>query len=252
MTPILQKSLPHDPRHMRKLPGIQPLAPESWLVPDDAFAAQMAERERLLTSARADVLRLDAGAMAPAQELLEMAAEAVDPGSFATGVVTRADGIRVALDREDPLGSLGRITQQDFCILQKPEGADEHVLTGAVLCFPASWTLAEKFLRPLTAIHIPVESYDAGLAARVQRLFDGVQQGRPLWRFNALWYHDPALHQPRSEHAPRVAPPEGQAQYLRSEKQVILRLPRTRAVVFSIHTFVVARQDLPDAGAGAE
>ncbi|MFW8592880.1 heme-dependent oxidative N-demethylase family protein [Cribrihabitans neustonicus] len=250
MTPILQKRLPYDPLQVRKLPGIQPLAPEIWLVPDDAFAGQMAERERLLAGARGDVLRLDADAMAAAQELLEMAAEAVDPGSTAEGRVTRADGVEVTLDREDPLGSLGRITQQDFCILQKPEGAAEHVLTGAVLCFPASWTLAEKFMRPLTAIHIPVESYDAGLAARVQRLFDGVQPGRPLWRFNALWYHDPTLHQPRSEHAPRAQPPEGQAQYLRSEKQAIHRLPRTRAVVFSIHTSVVARQDLPAATAG--
>ncbi|MFW8636878.1 heme-dependent oxidative N-demethylase family protein [Cribrihabitans pelagius] len=250
MTPILQKRLPHDLLQMRKLPGIQPLAPESWLVPDDAFAAQMAERERLLAAARGDVLRLDAGAMAAAQELLEMVAETADPGSVAAGRVTRADGVQVALDREDPLGSLGRITQQDFCILQKPDGAAEHVLTGAVLCFPASWTLAEKFMRPLTDIHIPVENYDAALAARVQRLFDGVQPGRPLWRFNALWYHDPALHQPRSALAPRQQPPAGQAQYLRSEKQVILRLPRTGAVVFSIHTFVVARQDLPASAAG--
>lgn len=245
MKPILQKTLSYNPLAAPKLPGIQPLPPEHWLLPDDAFGPQMAERERLLAQHRAQVLRLDASAMAAAQELLEMAAEALDPGAAAAGRVVRADGAAVALDREDPLGSLGRITQQDFCILQKPEGAAEHVLTGAVLCFPASWTLAEKFMRPLTDIHVPVDSYDAGLAARVQRLFDGVQAGRPLWRFNALWYHDPALHQPRSAFAPRQPPPEGEAAYLRSEKQVILRLPKTRAVVFSIHTSVLARQDVP-------
>ena len=116
----------------------------------------------------------------------------------------------------------------------------EHVLTGAVLCFPASWKLSEKVGRPLTAIHDPVDEYDAGLAARVQRLFDGVQEGRPLWRMNQLWYADPELHQPRSVTAPRAIEdgPEGAA-YYRSERQCILRLPQTQAVVFSIHTMVL-------------
>jgi hypothetical protein len=51
---------------------------------------------------------------------------------------------------------------------------DEHVLTAAVLCFPASWHLADKIGRPLTTIHVPVKVYDETLARRVQRLFDGV------------------------------------------------------------------------------
>lgn len=242
MKAILQKTIPYNPLEEKKLPGIQPLAPDGWLAADDAYAGQMAERERLLSTRRDEVLRLDASAMAAAQELLQMALDAMDSG--AEDAALRLDGVRVAVDWEDPLGTLGRIAQQDFCILQKPDGAEEHVLTGAVLCFPASWTLAEKFMRPLTGIHVPVDSYDAGIAARVQRLFDGVQAGRPLWRFNALWYRDPALYQPRSQYAPREKPDASRAGYLRSEKQVILRLPQTRAVVFAIHTHVLARADV--------
>ncbi|MEO0692470.1 MAG: heme-dependent oxidative N-demethylase subunit alpha family protein, partial [Pseudomonadota bacterium] len=83
----------------------------------------------------------------------------------------------------------------------------------------------------------------AGLAKRVQHLFDAIAVDRPLWRANALFYNDPALHQPRSEGAtPRAAGAE--AAYLRSEKQVLKRLPRTGAVVFSIHTWLVARTAL--------
>ncbi|UWQ55379.1 heme-dependent oxidative N-demethylase family protein [Leisingera caerulea] len=242
MKAILQKTIPYNPLEERKLPGIQPLEPDRWLVADDAYADQMAERERLLATRRDAVLRLDANAMAAAQELLRMALDALDIGAGDTAL--RPDGMRVTVDLEDPLGTLGRLAQQDFCILQKPEGAQEHLLTGAVLCFPASWTLAEKFLQPLTGIHVPVDSYDAGIAARVQRLFDGVQAGRPLWRFNALWYQDPALFQPRSQYAPRDKPHSTRADYLRSEKQVIMRLPQTRAVVFSIHTHVLARADV--------
>ena len=49
MTPILQKTLPFapwmDPRTWR-LPGIVPLTDDGWIAPDDAYAGQMAERDR--------------------------------------------------------------------------------------------------------------------------------------------------------------------------------------------------------------
>ncbi len=209
-------------------------------MPDDAFAAQMAAREQLLDSHRDDVLMLDAEAMPAAQELLGMVLDQLY--SRDVGQVQRADGQMVDLDWLDPLATLGRITQQDFCILQKR--GDEHVMTGAVLCFPASWRLSEKFLAPLTGIHAPVDSYNASIAARVQRLFDGVQTGRPLWRFNGLWYRNPALNQPRSQYEARDEIHDAEAKYLRSEKQMILRLPQTRAVVFCIHTYVLDRADV--------
>ncbi|AVO37297.1 heme-dependent oxidative N-demethylase family protein [Pukyongiella litopenaei] len=251
MTAILQSSIPYHPLAPRRLPGIAPLDMADWLQRDDAFAAQMAERDRLIATRRAEVLALDDAARPAAVELLETVLDLAYPG--ATGTVRRPDGVGVTLDRGDPLGTLGRLVQEDLCILEK-RGA-EHVLTGAVLCFPASWTLSEKFLRPLIAIHTPVDSYDANMATRVQRLFDGVQPGRPLWRSNALWYADPDLHQPRREADPRPEQADATLPYLRSERQSVLRLPRTRAVVFSIHTYVLARADmqgLADAGrAGA-
>jgi len=240
MEPILQKQIPFNPLQAQNLPGIQPLALQDWLMPDDAFAAQMAAREQLLDSHRDDVLMLDAEAMPAAQELLGMVLDQLY--SRDVGQIQRADGRIVDLDWQDPLATLGRITQQDFCILQKR--GNEHVMTGAVLCFPASWRLSEKFLAPLTGIHAPVDSYNASIAARVQRLFDGVQTGRPLWRFNGLWYRNPALHQPRSQYETRDETHDAEAEYLRSEKQMILRLPQTRAVVFCIHTYVLDRADV--------
>jgi len=113
-----------------------------------------------------------------------------------------------------------------------------------VLCFPASWTLSEKFMQPLIGIHDTVDDYDEGIARRVQRLFDGVQVGRPLWRFNALWYADASLHQPHSVDDRRKQVDDATAPYFRSERQCIIRLPKTRAVVFSIHTYMLARASL--------
>ncbi|WP_083464372.1 DUF3445 domain-containing protein [Phaeobacter sp. 11ANDIMAR09] len=239
---ILQKSVPHNPLEVVKLPGIKPLNLEDWLLPDDAFSGQMACRQSLLTERCEEVLQMDPGALGPAQELLQLVLDHRYQGQ--RDQVQRPDGLSVEIDWQDPLATLGRIAQEDFCILERRKGSTEHVLTGVVLCFPASWTLSEKFMRPLIAIHETVDSYDGNMAARVQRLFDGVQVGRPLWRFNALWYHAPDLYAPRSVHDRRDTSHGSDAPYMRSEKQCILRLPRSGAVVFSIHTFMVHKDDV--------
>lgn len=246
---ILQKTLPHtpwaDPR-LSRLPGVQPLDPAGWLVVDEAYAAQMAERDRLFAEIPEEVHALDEGALPAARELLETVLAHLagrDDFEVGQGAVTRPDGVRVPLDRDAPLRTAGRLVQEDLCLLEKRGEGEEHVLTGAALCFPASWTLAEKFMRPLIRIHRPVDPYDDDIARRVQRLFDGLAPGRALWRANAHLYEDPALFQPRPEAAPRIET-AGRARYLRSERQCLLRLPGTRAVVFSIHTYMLRREDL--------
>ena len=102
--------------------------------------------------------------------------------------------------------------------------------------------------RPLIAIHDPVEVYDAALAPRVQRLFDAIRPEAPLWRANALLYANPALFQPERAlpGTPEAAAPP---RYFRSERQCLVRLPQSRAVVFSIHTYLMALGDLPPGAA---
>lgn len=239
---ILQSAIPEDQRlaASRPLPGIQPLEGGDWLRVDDAYGAQMQERTRLLRAHRDDVLQMRPEAAPAARELLAFVlAHLEQRADFTIGKnsVTRPDGACIPLATRDPLGTLAQLVAEDLCILQKSGAA--HVLTAAVLCFPASWTLAEKIGKPLIGLHRPVAEYDRTLAQRVQRLFDGVQVGQPIWRANLLRYADPSLYQPRREDDPRPTD-DGNPHYERSERQVIWRLPETRAVIFSIHTTVVA------------
>ena len=169
MTTPLQKTLPYDPVAQRALPGIQPLPPEEWLITDEAYEGQMALRDTLLANHRDKVLALDESAREAALELLDLVLERAYPG--AADSVTRPDGVTVPIDRDDPLGTIGRLIQEDVNILQKQ--GDEHVLTGGVMCFPASWTLSEKFMRPMVRIHKPATVYDENIAKRVQRLPGG-------------------------------------------------------------------------------
>jgi hypothetical protein len=239
--PILQKTLPHmpwaDPRTAR-LPGTLPLTDDSWILQDEAFAPQMAERDRLIAERPGVVHALTDAARPAADELFDLvlARLASAPGyQVGPGSARRPDGVAVPLDRSQPLLTLGRLVQEDLCLLQK--SGDEHVLTGAILCFPASWSLDEKLGRGLIGIHRTVRHYDEGLQPRVQRMFDGLRPEAPLWRMNALVYVNPDLHQPGREGAPRTDRTNGR--FVRAERQCIVRLPRTGAILFAIHTWQV-------------
>lgn len=247
--PILQSRLPiaawMEARTAR-LPGVQPVERDEWLTLDDAFAAQMAERDRLVATRPADVLAQLPGSEAALAELYAMilARLAETPGYRVTqGKVTRPDGVTVALDPTRPLPTLARLVQEDLCLMEKR--GEEHVLTAAALCFPASWSLEEKLGRPLIGIHRTVKPYDPDIARRVQRMFDMMRPEQDLWRMNALVYVNPDLHQPGREDAPRTDRRSGQ--FVRAERQTLKRLPATGAVLFAIHTYVVRLDSLSDA-----
>jgi hypothetical protein len=241
--PILQNAIPEEQRAAAaaRLPAMQPVRPGEWLRQDEAFAAQLTEKARLIAEMPEQVMSVMPEAEDAASELLTvvMVELALNPRYRMEGEgVRRPDNRLVSIDTHAPLLTLSQLVQEDFCILQKQ--VNEHVLTAALLCFPSAWTLSEKIGKPLSSIHVPVPSYDAGIAARVQRLFDGVQPGRPVWRANLLRYDLPNLYQPHTEAQPRpVGSPV--SPFERSERQTVMRLPGTGAVVFSIHTTMVRR-----------
>ena len=236
---ILQKQIPYDTTYPN-LPGTRPISPDEWIICDDAFSQQMALRDKLIETKKDKVLAISDEAQEAAVELLKMTLDfCVSKLGYKKNVnkIIRPDKVSVEIDLNEPMTFLGRLVQNDFCILQKKD--NEHVLTAAALCFPASWSLEEKFLKPLIDIHIPVKAYDGNIAKRVQRLFDGLQINRPVWRFNALYYEDPNLFQPRSVNQPRRKPGPDKVKYFRSERQTIIKLPESGAIIFGIHTFVV-------------
>lgn len=242
----MQKLIPDEvwAAAQRPLPGIQPLRSNDWLRVDDAFAAQMAVRDKLIAERFDEVHHMLPEASEAASECLDMIVGCLtsSPGyEVGADTIRRPDGVEVAIDRELPLKTIGRLIQEDVCLMQP--GKDGHVLTGAVLCFPASWTLSEKIGKALPGIHRPIQNYDTDLAKRVQRLFDALRVDQPLWRANTLLYEKPDLFAPRSE-SDSTPHTTAHGRYLRSERQVLLRLPETSAIVFSIHTYLIERSRL--------
>ena len=240
---ILQNHLPDSPNLFR-LPGTRPVGGDEWIARDEVFASQMALRDRLISERRNEVLRVKDAALPAAKELLSelIALLRTRPGyQVRDALVVRPDGIAVDCAADGPMATAGRLVQEDLCLLQK--GADgEHHLTAAILCFPASWSLDDKFDKPLTHIHAPIDDYDATMGKRVQRMFDAIRPGAPLARENLLAYETADLFSPRTVTARRERPEV--ATFLRSERQCLVKLPKTDAVVFSIHSYVVRTADL--------
>ena len=146
--PILQTSLPHLPwmdLRLARLPGVLPLDGADWLVQDEAYGPQMAERDRLIAADTDLVYRQLPEGCPAADELYAMtlALLAQRPG-FRIGAQSalRPDGTEIALDPGQPLLTLGHLVQEDLCVMER--SGEEHRLTGAILCFPASWHLHDR------------------------------------------------------------------------------------------------------------
>ncbi len=240
---ICQQELPIKPwmqAKTRRLPGIQPVAKGEWLLRDEAFAAQMAYRDALIASRKNEVFRAAPESLPMQKELLEIVLSELDNGYQKGRVVTRPDGVRIALVGP-PLLTAARLVQEDLLIMDM---AREPRLTAAALCFPASWTLEEKFGAGLMVIHGYVDEYDEEMAARVRRMFESIRPEQPLWRANFLRYESPDLHQPRRVGEDKPAPKTGG--FVRVERQTLRKLPRTGAVVFGIHTYVIRWDQLKE------
>jgi hypothetical protein len=243
---ICQKRLPFtqwEDARLARLPGILPVEPGTWLDVDDAYGPQISHRGALVRDRQDAVHQLLPDGVLAAEELFDVLLDELRrmPEFSVDGdQVTCPDGRIVTMDRQHPLLSFHRVLQEDLCLMVQTKGSDEYRLMGALLCFPANWSLSQKLGHPLTHIHAPVEEYTSDLARRVNRLFAAIRTEAPLWRANALIYSNPELFQPT-----RLAPSDKtEIGYLRSERQVMRRLPQTGAVVFTIHTYVVPINEL--------
>jgi hypothetical protein len=209
-----------DTRLSRK-PGVLPLDPANWIEAGKDRDVQLAYRADLIETRRETVHAALPESEAAGAELLS--------------ILCAHLGIAVPMG-EPSLIAAGRLVQEDFCLLEQDAPGEEYRLTGAILCFPSRWSLAEKIGHPLTHIHGPVPDYTPDLAARVNRLFEGVRVGRPLWRANWTVHSTDELHQPSGEW--RESEDADADLHIRVERQTFLRLPCSGAVVFGIRTHV--------------
>ena len=227
--------------------ALRPLDPAEWIQPDGLLEEQLAEKDRLLTERRGDVVAALPGSDAAQAELLARLAVYLPeryPAIYQRdGDILHVGGTRsVPLDGACAVEIAGRLTQEDFCLMQSPGEGEPYRLTAASLCFPTRWRLADKIGKPMQAIHGPVPLYAEKMGRQVDRFFQHLKADKPVWRINWSLIDDPALFQPAghglTEEDPRFRPETiGANVWFRSERQTLVRLPETGAIVFGIRIY---------------
>ncbi|MDX1542068.1 MAG: DUF3445 domain-containing protein, partial [Geminicoccaceae bacterium] len=145
-----------------------------------------------------------------------------------------------------PLALAGTLVAEDLCLMEAT-GEVGYRLTAGVLCFPLHWSLAQKLGRPIDLIHEPVPSFEERLATPVDRFFRRLEPARPVWRANWSLVDTTELFLPPAHRGTASAfdsERPGQTLWLRTERQTLRRLPKTRAILFTIRTRVEPLEDV--------
>ncbi len=223
--------------------GLSPLAdPARWLEPDDRLAFQLGEKERLIAAYPQQVFMAEPDTLDAQREvdaLLRTHLVAAFPETYrAEGDAIIVAGRRVErTSGEDRiLQDTARLVADDLVIMRKRAGG--WTLAAASLCFPTFWNLAEKFARPITAIHAPVPGFSAGTrnAVLIERIFDKLQVGRQVQRSNWSVHNDGELHHIEPHGIPiNCSDADTMAKlFLRREYQTLTKLPASDDILFTI------------------
>ena len=217
--------------------GVKPLDPAEWIEVDEHYDAYLNEKRRLYAERPSDVFAAEDGTDAAQAEVLELVRE---------HMAARFPHLSPAPSpsSEPPLKTASLLVQEDLVLMRR--GEDGWRLAAASLCFPSSWSLAEKFGRPLRDIHIPVPGFGPGTRndTVIGRIFDNLAVDRPVERANWSLQNNPALYHPLSdlERDTRAAARPSRfrsddpvaAAFIRVERQTLRRLPRSGDILFTI------------------
>jgi len=226
--------------------GLMPLDIGRWIEPDDELARYLAEKRRLLSEQPQDVFVAKDGTQAAQEECLALLADhlcSAHPDRYSRhGDIITAGGTEIDLaDLSFPtLMRAGLLVADDLVIMRRKDDG-WHLVAGHV-SFPSSWSLQEKFGRPMQAIHADVPGFGEGTrnASLITRIFDNLQVTQPVERMNWSVNTTGDLFLPLSKHR---RPPSADDftladRFARVERQTLRKLPVSGDIVFTIRVYV--------------
>ena len=128
--------------------GTFPVEISNWLSRDAETELTINLKKKLLSTRRDEVVALRPGGDDVAQE--------------AAQIVSQWAGVELASTGIDALVEASLLVADDLAVLQpvkSQDGADQMLLTAAVVCCPSRWMLSEKMGQDMLAIHAPVAKY---------------------------------------------------------------------------------------------
>jgi hypothetical protein len=232
--------------------GLKPLGLDQWIDVDEYLLPHLAEKRRLYAEIPEKVFVEEDGTREAQQEVLDLIVAYLaanhprthrDAGSGVEVVGAGSGGGPGAALRAAPLVRASLLVQEDLILMRRDESGWR--LAAGSLCFPSSWSLLEKFGKPLQQIHAPVPGFGPGTrpAELINRMFDGLQ-GQAVERYNWSIQAGDALYHPlsnlqrvdRATNRPsRFTDDDVDAHaFIRVERQTLRKLPVSRDILFTI------------------
>ncbi len=158
----------------------------------------------------------------------------------------------------EPLEYITRQVQGDFAVLDQRDG-DLFMDAGMVTC-PADWSLRFDAGMSFKQWHAPVPmAHQMGIFDRALKYLLNVQVGQPVRRLNWTLTLNPRLdsspetfHEWGSDRGKVTAENVGRLVHLRVELQLMMRLPRSNALMFGIRTYLISLDELATRPAWAQ
>ena len=143
--------------------------------------------------------------------------------------------------------ALGRAWEPDFLLLQANDRGELR-LYGACVCFPSSWSLAEKIGQPLDFIHGVVPGLNQQLGRQIEGFLEKIRPGISWQRANWGLSRSPELNQHPARRLRRLDASVTLGEvWLRIEHQSLVALPRSQGILFGIrleiHPLAEVKQD---------
>jgi len=142
-------------------------------------------------------------------------------------------GFHTPVESDEPLWNCSLWVADDLVLMEECRG--RYLLTAASLCSASHWRLEEKFNRPLRQIHDPIPGFHRDLTPRIDRFFRHLRPEHPVVRHNWAVQVGDSLNE-RGEATVDVHPQS--PLYYRTERQCLVRLPRSGAIAFTIRVYL--------------
>ncbi|EZF29016.1 hypothetical protein H109_01419 [Trichophyton interdigitale MR816] len=163
------------------------------------------------------------------------------------------------------LETLGKTVDEDMLILlpmessgnerEKPSSL-KYALQAYVTCFPSGFNTREKLGKQLNGVHEPVPGYREKIEKSMDRYFEKLEVGKFVKRVNwsittgaGLFY---AFGDKQGMKQLRLEQLDIDDTFLRCERQTLYRLPKSGAIVFSIHTYRYPIRQLKEERSGED
>ncbi|RCK57494.1 hypothetical protein Cantr_06752 [Candida viswanathii] len=169
-----------------------------------------------------------------------------------------------SMTTQDIMRIIAGTIEEDFLILIKDNPGDkdeEYKLRASLNCFPAGFDPRVNFDQPVSFIHKPVPQYEARLRFTMGKFFNNLKD-KDMWvRHNWSVQTHGCLFNAGSNHGragDEIVPLRFEeidfekGCFLRCERQVFVRLPKTRTVLMTIRTYLTPIDKIKEEGNAAE